>query len=101
MSADPPYVAVSINQGHLQNRRDTTINIEQTGKVVGVHVKDEFIRADGKLDVVAMKPLARMGYSDYTTVDHVFEIAPSEAAGVREDLSLGLEGAAGTMPGIW
>ena len=63
------------------------------GKVVGIHIKDEFIRDDGKIDIVAIKPLARMGYSDYTTVDHVFEIKPSKAAGEREDIALGLEGA--------
>ena len=178
LTFDPPYVAVSINQGHLQNRKDTTNNIEQTGefvhnmvtydlreamnitaaefppgvdefekaglekapsvlvkpwrvaaspiqfectyvqtirlpgngrvgsadiiigKVVGVHIKDEFIGTDGKIDILSIKPLARMGYSDYTTVDRVFEIKPSKLAGVREDLSLGLEGAAGTMPRI-
>ena len=178
LTFDPPYVAVSINQGHLQNRKDTTDNIEQTGefvynmvtydlreamnitaaefppdvdefeaaglekaasvlvkpwrvaaspvqfeckyvqtirlpgngrvgtadviigRVVGVHIKDEFIREDGKLDMTAIKPLARMGYSDYTTVEHVFEIEPSTAAGIRDDLAYGLEGAAGTMPRI-
>lgn len=42
------------------------------GKVVGVHVKDEFIMPDGKLDMEKIRPLARMGYSDYTVVDKVF-----------------------------
>ena len=176
LTFDPPYVAVSINQGHLQNRKDTTNNIEQTGefvynmvtydlreamnvtaaefppgvdefveaglekapsvlvrpwrvaaspiqfecvyyttlrlpgngrvgtadviigRVVGIHIKDEFIGKDDKIDIVAIKPLARMGYSDYTTVEHVFEIAPSKSAGDRDDIALGLEGAAGTMP---
>ncbi len=176
LTFDPPYVVVSINQGHLQNRKDTTENIEQTGefvynivpyallealnvtaapfppevdefekagltkapsrlvkpyrvaespiqfecvyfqtlrlpgngrcgtadiligRVVGVHIRDEFILPDGKIDIVKIRPLARMGYSDYTTVDHVFEMKPSQSADVREDLSLGLEGAAGTMP---
>ena len=176
LTFEPPYVAVSINQGYRNNRKDTTVNIEQTGefvynmvtydlreamnvtaaefphdvdefaaaglerapgilvkpwrvaaspvqfecvyiqtlrlpgngrvgtadiiigKVVGVHIKDEYIRDDGKLDIVAMKPLARMGYSDYTTVDHVFEMLPSKAAGDRDDLSYGLEGAVGMMP---
>ncbi len=178
LTFDPPYVAVSINQGHLQNRKDTTVNIEDTGefvynmvtydlrehmnitaaefpedidefeaaglekapsvlvkpwrvaaspiqfeclyhqtirlpgngrsgtadliigKVVAVHIKDEFILPDGKIDMVAIRPLARMGYSDYTAVDHVFEMAPSKLAGIRDDLALGLEGAAGTMPRI-
>jgi flavin reductase (DIM6/NTAB) family NADH-FMN oxidoreductase RutF len=176
LTFDPPYVAVSINQGHLQNRKDTTVNIEQTGEFVynmvtydlreamnitaaefpldvdefeeaglekapsvlvkpwrvaaspiqfeckyfqtiripgngrvgtadiiigsdiGVHIKDEFIGADGKIDILSIKPLARLGYSDYTTVDRVFELTPSKCAGDRDDLALGLEGAAGTMP---
>ena len=34
LTFDPPYVAVSINQGHLQQRKDTTENIEQTGEFV-------------------------------------------------------------------
>lgn len=178
LTFDPPYVAVSINQSHLQERKDTVTNIEQTGefvynmvtydlreqmnitaaefpadvdefeaaglekapsvlvkpwrvaespiqfecvyvqtirlpgdgrcgtadiiigKVVGIHIKDKFIGKNGKIDMVSIKPLARMGYSDYTTVEHVFEISPSKAAGVREDLSLGLEGATGAMPRI-
>ena len=62
------------------------------GRVVGVHIMDQFIREDGKLDIVAIKPLARMGYSDYTIVDNVFEIKPSKAAGDREDIASGLEG---------
>ena len=67
------------------------------GKVVGVHIKDEFIDENDKVDIVRIKPLARLGYSDYTTVEHSFEIEPSKAAGVRDDLALGLEGAARTM----
>ncbi len=68
------------------------------GKVVGVHIKDEFILPDGKIDILSIKPLARMGYSDYTYVDKVFEIRPSDAAGGDEDPSLGLEGKFGSMP---
>ena len=67
------------------------------GKVVGVHIKDEFIGEDDKIDIVKIKPLARLGYSDYTTVEHSFTMEPSLAAGPREDLGLGLEGAAKTM----
>lgn len=178
LTFDPPYVVVSINQGYRQNRKDTTVNIEETGgfvynmvtydlreamnitaaefdpgvdefeaahltkaesvlvkpyrvaespiqmeceyyqtirlpgngrcgtcdviigKVVGIHIKDEFILPDGKLDIKSIRPLARLGYSDYTTVDNIFEMAPSTMAGIRDDLALGLEGAAGTMPKI-
>lgn len=41
------------------------------GKVVGIHIKDEFITPDGKIDVLKIQPLARLGYSDYTVVDNV------------------------------
>lgn len=178
LTFDPPYVAISINQNHLQNRKDTTRNIEDTGEfvhnmvtydlrhkmnitacefeygvdefekagltkapsnivkpwrvaesplqlecryvqtirlpgngrsgtcdliigeVVGIHINDEFITQEGKIDIARIKPLARLGYSDYTYVDKVFEMTLSDMDGIREDKSLGLEGAAGTMPRI-
>jgi flavin reductase (DIM6/NTAB) family NADH-FMN oxidoreductase RutF len=178
LTFEPPYVLVSINQGADQNRKDTTVNIEDTGefvynmatyalrdalnitaaafppetdefemagltkapsilvkpwrvaespiqfectyvqtirlpgsgrvgtadiiigKVVGVHIKDEYILPDGKLDILKIRPLARLGYSDYTSVESVFEIAPSEAAGIQEHMRTGLEGDAGKMPKI-
>lgn len=62
------------------------------GRVVGVHVADKFILPDGKLDVARMRPLARMGYSDYTYVDKVFEISPSLAANPVGNPAGGLEG---------
>lgn len=67
------------------------------GKVVGVHIKDEFIMEDGKLDMLKIKPLARMGYSDYTYVDKLITVEPSAAAGDSGDRSLGLEGATGAF----
>ena len=67
------------------------------GKVVGVHIKDEFILPDGKLDMLKIRPLARMGYSDYTYVDKIITIEPSAAAGDDADRSLGLEGATGAF----
>jgi flavin reductase (DIM6/NTAB) family NADH-FMN oxidoreductase RutF len=44
------------------------------GQVVGVHIDDRFLK-DGRLDVAAMRPLARCGYADYTVVDKVFPVA--------------------------
>lgn len=41
------------------------------GEVVGVHIEDRFIH-DGIVDTAAMKPLARLGYHDYSVVDEVF-----------------------------
>lgn len=41
------------------------------GEVVGVHIEDRFIH-DGIVDTAAMKPIARLGYHDYSVVDEVF-----------------------------
>ncbi len=63
------------------------------GRVVGIHIKDEFIMPDGKIDILKIKPLARMGYSDYTYVSEIFEMKLTKMAGDRPDLDAGLEGA--------
>ena len=69
------------------------------GKVVGVHIADDVILPDGKIDMEKIRPLARMGYSDYTCVEHVFEIPPSDLAGPLTAIDRGgLEGATGKMP---
>jgi flavin reductase (DIM6/NTAB) family NADH-FMN oxidoreductase RutF len=47
------------------------------GRVVGVHIRDDVIGSDGKLDVLKIRPLARLGYFDYTTVDSVFTMTPN------------------------
>lgn len=44
------------------------------GRVVMIHIKDEYILPDGKLDVIKIRPLARLGYTDYTTVQEVFSL---------------------------
>ena len=62
------------------------------GKVVGVHIKDEFIGPDDKIDMEKIRPLARMGYSEYTCVDHVFEITPPNDIGKADEMAMGLEG---------
>jgi flavin reductase (DIM6/NTAB) family NADH-FMN oxidoreductase RutF len=59
------------------------------GRVVLVHVKDEVIGPDGRLDIPRIRPLARLGYYDYTSVDSVFEMV---IPGNNEQLLAGLEG---------
>jgi len=61
------------------------------GRVVMVHIKDEVIGPDGRLDVLKIRPLARLGYYDYTVVDSVFEMV---IPGENEALLAGLEGRA-------
>ncbi len=43
------------------------------GEVTGIHLRDDCIR-DGRFDVTAFQPLARLGYRDYIRVTDVFEI---------------------------
>ncbi len=47
------------------------------GRVVGVHIRDEFL-IDGKVDIARIKPLARLGYQDYTVVETVFPLKRPE-----------------------
>ena len=47
------------------------------GTVVGVHIKDEVI-TDGRVDIAKIRPIARLGYMDYTVVDTIFEMAIPE-----------------------
>lgn len=64
------------------------------GEVLGINIKDEFILPDGKLDILKMKPLARLGYYDYTFIESVFEMV---IPGTNEDLRSGMEGASGKV----
>jgi hypothetical protein len=46
------------------------------GEVVGIHLRDDVIDVDGKIDIEKIRPLARLGYMDYTSVTEVFTMAP-------------------------
>jgi flavin reductase (DIM6/NTAB) family NADH-FMN oxidoreductase RutF len=43
------------------------------GEVVGIHIRDEFL-TNGRVDVARLKPIARLGYAQYTAVETVFEM---------------------------
>lgn len=43
------------------------------GRVVGIHIDDRFIH-DGRVDTAAMKPIARLGYSEYATVEKAWRM---------------------------
>ena len=48
-------------------------NFAVFGEVIGVHMRDDCM-VDGMFDVTKFKPLARLGYKDYTHVDDVFSL---------------------------
>ncbi|QDL91258.1 flavin reductase family protein [Paroceanicella profunda] len=59
------------------------------GEVMRIHVADRVITPDGKIDIPAIRPLARMGYYDYTSVTETFEMRiPGSTAAAGQ----GLEG---------
>ena len=62
------------------------------GEVARIHVKDEVVGPDGKIDILKIRPLARLGYYNYTSVTEVFEMRIPGATGDAAD---GLEGRAG------
>lgn len=46
------------------------------GEVIGVHIADDLINDEGRIDIGKLHPIARMGYQDYTevTADTVFTL---------------------------
>jgi len=59
------------------------------GRVVLIHIRDDFISPDGRIDILRIRPLARLGYYDYTTVEFIFEMV---IPGRNKALLSGLEG---------
>lgn len=43
------------------------------GRVIGIHIDDRFIH-EGRVDTAAMKPIARLGYSEYATVSETWRM---------------------------
>lgn len=44
------------------------------GRVVGIHIKEDVIAADGRIDILKIRPIARLGYHDYTSVESTFQM---------------------------
>jgi len=96
----PPRVKAS--PVHLECRYHTTLTLPGNsvdnmvyvvvGEVLGVHISDDVITDEGKIDILKCRPLARMGYFDYTSVENVFEMAPDGPN--IEKIRRGLEGRA-------
>ena len=50
------------------------------GQVIGLHVDERYLK-DGMIDIVAMRPIARCGYQDYTAIERVFPLKRPAGAG--------------------
>lgn len=77
----PPRVAASpvalecvfVHALRLPTTKPPTENNVVFGRVVGFHVDDRIVK-DGRIDMAAYRPIARLGYFDYTVVDNVFSL---------------------------
>ena len=78
----PPRVARSpcaLECKWLQTVKLTDVDGRETerylvvGQVVATYIDDAFIK-DGMVDTAAMKPIARLGYSEYAVVDAAFSL---------------------------
>ncbi len=59
------------------------------GRVAAIHIADWALTPEGRIDVACLKPLARLGYYEYTFVERVFSMEIPGPAAINE----GLEGA--------
>ena len=60
-------------------------------QVEKIHIDDAVITPDGRIDIAAIQPIARLGYFDYTVVKDIFEM---RVPGSDSDAQAGLEGRA-------
>jgi flavin reductase (DIM6/NTAB) family NADH-FMN oxidoreductase RutF len=59
-------------------------------EVARIHIRDDVLTPEGKIDILKIRPIARMGYYDYTVVDTIFEMRIPNGDGAE---AAGLEGA--------
>ena len=67
----------------LPGRKPASDHHVVIGCVLAVHIDDEALTADGRIDVLKIRPIARLGYKDYTSVESVFQMekrTPEDAA---------------------
>lgn len=84
---DAPYVAeafavLECRVTEIMRPKDLdgqpTDNVMVFGQVVGIHIDEAIIR-DGRLDMAVARPVARMGYMDYSEGSDVFELMRPKA----------------------
>ncbi len=75
----------------LPGRSPENSHLLVIGRVVGIHIDDDALTADGLIDVLKIRPIARLGYMDYTSVESVFsmpklmlEDGPRDIGGARD-----------------
>ena len=74
VAAAPIHLECELYQEiELPCTREDSTNRTIIGMVLGVHIHDEVL-TDGLIDLTKVYPLARLGYSQYTSVQDIFEM---------------------------
>jgi flavin reductase (DIM6/NTAB) family NADH-FMN oxidoreductase RutF len=81
---EAPGPRVAESPCHFECKYLTTVRFRGTtkvsdadvvfGEVVRIHVNEDFVLPTGKLDIKKVRPIARLGYYDYTSVTEIFEM---------------------------
>jgi flavin reductase (DIM6/NTAB) family NADH-FMN oxidoreductase RutF len=58
----------------LPGRKSSSAHQLVIGQVVAVHIDDDAVTADGRVDTLKLRPIARLGYMDYASVDALFQM---------------------------
>ena len=58
----------------LPGRKPSSDHHVVIGRVVAVHIDDRALTADGRVDILKVRPIARLGYKDYISVDSLFQM---------------------------
>src|SRR5689334_10749390 len=58
----------------LPGRQPSSEHHVVIGRVLAVHIDDAALTADGRIDVRKIRPIARLGYKDYTSVESIFQM---------------------------
>ena len=82
VAASPAALECKVTQ-HLRLTDATGKTTDRTlviGEVIGLHVDERLVK-NGRIDAVAMQPIARCGYDEYTVIDRVFSITRPASGG--------------------
>jgi flavin reductase (DIM6/NTAB) family NADH-FMN oxidoreductase RutF len=58
----------------LPGRKPSSEHHLVIGRVDAVHIDDSVLTSDGRVDVLKIRPIARLGYKDYAAVDSIFQM---------------------------
>ena len=98
-AVDAPVPMVRESPIHFECRYLTTLHFPGNtpvgaadvvfGEVVRIHIQDDCITDEGRVDILKLRPIARMGYYDYSSVESIFEMIIPDA---DEEFLAGLSG---------